>query len=88
VLEFPLFSFEPGLTAVGIEAARGGAFSVLSTFHKSRFDQHQPEFEATVLGLLRGYAPSIYARVDPKRFAVARPLDVGYVAITPIVRRG
>jgi len=88
MLEFPLFSFESGLTALGIEAREGGAFSILGKFHKSRFDEQRSEFEATVLGLLRDYAPSVYARVDPARFAVARPLDIGYAAITPTVRRG
>ena len=88
ILEFPLLSFEPGLTALGMEAVRGGAFEVLSKFHRSRFDEHHSEFEAAVLALLRDYAPSVYARIDPKRFAVARPLDIGYAAITPIVRRG
>ena len=88
ILDFPLFSFEPGLTALGMEAARGGAFAVLSRFHRSRFDEQRSEFEATVLSLLRDYAPSVYARIDTKRFAVARPLDIGYVAITPVVRRG
>lgn len=88
ILQFPLFSFERGLTALGIEAVRGRGFSVLREFHPSRFDEQRPEFEATVLALLRDYAPSIYARVDQKRFAAARPLDVGHVAITPTVRRG
>jgi 2-polyprenyl-6-methoxyphenol hydroxylase-like FAD-dependent oxidoreductase len=32
--------------------------------------------------------PSVYARIDMTRFAIARPLDIGYVAITPVVRRG
>jgi len=64
ILEFPLFSFEPGLTALGIEAARGGAFEVLSKFHRSRFDEQRSDFEATVLELLREYAPSVYERVD------------------------
>jgi len=41
-----------------------------------------------VLALLRDYVPSVYARIDTSRFAVARPLDIGYVAITPVVRRG
>lgn len=85
ILEFPLFSFEPGLTALGIEAARGSPFSILSS---TGLQARLAEFEATVLGLLREYAPSIHARVDPKQFAVARPLDVGFVAITPTVRRG
>ena len=88
ILEFPLHSFEPGLTALGIEAAPGGAFEVLSTFHKSRFDEARAGFEATLLALLRDYAPSVYARIDTARFAFARPLDIGYIAITPTVRRG
>ena len=71
-----------------MEAARGGGLAALSKFHRSRFDEQRSEFEATVLALLRDYAPSVYARIDTKRFAVARPLDIGYVAITPIVRRG
>jgi 2-polyprenyl-6-methoxyphenol hydroxylase-like FAD-dependent oxidoreductase len=41
-----------------------------------------------VLATLRDHAPAIHARVDPGSFGVARPLDVGHVAITPTVRRG
>jgi 2-polyprenyl-6-methoxyphenol hydroxylase-like FAD-dependent oxidoreductase len=88
ILEFPLLSFESGLTALGIEAVNGGGFTGLSRFHKSRFDEQRSELEAAVLAVLRDYAPSVYARVDPERFAIARPLDIGYVAITPTVRRG
>jgi hypothetical protein len=88
ILEFPLLSFECGLTALGIEAVNGGGFTGLSRFHKSRFDEQRSELEAAVLAVLRDYAPSVYARVDPERFAIARPLDIGYVAITPTVRRG
>ena len=85
ILSFPLFSFEPGLTALGIEAADGGAFSILS---QVRVDTNRREFEQTVLGLLREYAPGVYARVDPAKFEAAGPRDVGFVAITPTVRRG
>jgi hypothetical protein len=41
-----------------------------------------------VLAALRDHAPAIHARADPGSFGVARPLDVGHVAITPTVRRG
>lgn len=85
ILAFPMFSFEPGVTALGIEIARGGAFSPLAHV---KYETHPEEFEATVLGLLRDYAPGIYARVDHDRFGVAGPLDVGHAAITPTVRRG
>jgi 2-polyprenyl-6-methoxyphenol hydroxylase-like FAD-dependent oxidoreductase len=85
ILAFPMFSFEPGLTALGIEIVRGGAFSPLAHL---KFETHPQEFETAVLGLLREYAPGIYARLDHDRFGVAGPLDVGYAAITPNVRRG
>jgi len=41
-----------------------------------------------VLALLRDHAPSLYDRTDPRRFDLSRPLDLGYAAITPTVRRG
>ena len=85
ILAMPMLSFEFGLTALGIEIARGGAFSALAQL---RFDSRPREFEATVLDVLREYAPGVYARVDRDRFSVARPLDAGYAAITPAVRRG
>jgi len=85
ILAFPMFSFEPGATALGIEIARGGAFSPLT---QMKYETHPEEFEATVLGLLRDYAPGIYARVDHDRFGVAGPLDLGHAAIAPTVRRG
>jgi 2-polyprenyl-6-methoxyphenol hydroxylase-like FAD-dependent oxidoreductase len=85
ILSFPLFSFHPGLTALGIEMMPGGGFSALA---QVKFETHPREFEAAVLGLLRDYAPGIYARVDRERFGVAGPLDVGHAAITPTVRRG
>jgi 2-polyprenyl-6-methoxyphenol hydroxylase-like FAD-dependent oxidoreductase len=85
ILAMPMLSFESGLTALGIEIVRGGAFSALT---QMRFDNMPREFEATVLDVLRDYAPGVYARVDPDRFSVARPLDVGYAAITPAVRSG
>jgi 2-polyprenyl-6-methoxyphenol hydroxylase-like FAD-dependent oxidoreductase len=84
ILAFPLFSFEPGLTGLGIEAARGGAFRVLTHV---KYETDRLGFERTVLELLREHAPALYSRVDRERFGVARPLDVGYAAITPTVRR-
>ena len=85
ILAFPMYSFEPGLTAVGIEIIRGGPFEPLVTL---RHDTEPAAVTAFMLAMLREHAPAIHARVDPRRFAVARPLDFGHVAITPVVRRG
>jgi 2-polyprenyl-6-methoxyphenol hydroxylase-like FAD-dependent oxidoreductase len=85
ILVFPLFSFESGLTGLGIEAVRGGAFSALS---EVKYASDPRRFEHRVLDILRDHAPAVYARIDIDAFAVARPQDVGYIAITPTVRRG
>lgn len=84
ILVFPMFSFEQGLTGLGIEVIRGGAFSNLP--HVKHSDDPRA-FEDAVLGILREHAPKVYERIDLERFAIARPQDVGYVAITPTVRR-
>jgi 2-polyprenyl-6-methoxyphenol hydroxylase-like FAD-dependent oxidoreductase len=85
ILVFPLFSFEPGLTGIGIEAIRGGAFSHLS---EVKYASDPRRFEQSVLDILRDHAPTVYERINVEEFAVARPQDVGYIAITPAVRRG
>ena len=85
ILVFPLFSFESGLTGLGIEAIPGGAFSRLS---EVKYASNPRRFEQSVLDILRDHAPTVYQRVNIGEFAVARPQDVGYVAITPTVRRG
>ena len=85
ILSFPLFSFEQGLTALGIEIVNGGG---LASFGRLRYEDDPQAFEAAVLDVLRVHAPGIHARVDPETFAIARPLDVGHIAITPTVRRG
>ena len=84
ILAFPMCSFEPGLTALGIEIVRGGPFTPLTTLH---YDDAPGEVEAFILGLLREHATAIYARVDAERFEIARPLDIGHVAITPVARQ-
>jgi len=81
----PLFSFESHLTSVGFFISPGGAFEVLKQL---RYADDPRGFEAAVLGLLRAYAPTIYDRVDPSAFALARPLDLCHAAITPTLRRG
>jgi hypothetical protein len=81
----PLYSFEPHLTALYIQIVRGGAFEVL---RRMRYVDDPRGFDAAVLGLLRDYAPTTYARIDPSAFELARPLDLVHAAITPTVRRG
>ena len=83
ILAFPLHSFEPGLTALGIEIIRGGGLDALRQQH---YDSDPATFNALVLRLLREHAPALYQRVDESRFAAARAEDVCHVAITPVVR--
>jgi hypothetical protein len=85
ILSLPLFSFEPGLTGILFDIVRGGAFEVLRHL---RYEDDPGRYHATVLGLLREHAPAVYARIDPPAFALTRPLDLCYNAITPAVRRG
>jgi hypothetical protein len=85
ILALPLYSFEPGLTGIGIEIVPGGAFDVL---RQIRYEDDPRRFDATVSGLLQLYAPTIYARIDQTTFALARPLDLCHAAITPTTRQG
>jgi 2-polyprenyl-6-methoxyphenol hydroxylase-like FAD-dependent oxidoreductase len=85
ILAFPMCSFEAGLTALGIEIVHDGPFAPLTTL---RYDSAPREVEAYIAGLLREHAPAIHARVNPERFGIARPLDIGHVAITPAARHG
>jgi len=85
ILALPLLSFGSGLTGIAFEIAAGGAFEPLKQL---RYEDDPQRFDAQVLELLRQYAPVIYARVDPRAFALTRPLDLCHAAITPTVRRG
>ena len=85
ILAFPMWSFEPGLTALGIEIIHDGPFTPLATL---RYETGPREVEAFIAGVLREHAPAIAARVDPDRFEITRSLDYGHVAITPAARHG
>jgi hypothetical protein len=85
ILAVPIQSFEPDLTGIGILITAGGLFEPLRYL---RYDDDPPAFIAAILGLLRVHAPSLYARVNARRFALSRPQDLAYVAITPTVRQG
>jgi 2-polyprenyl-6-methoxyphenol hydroxylase-like FAD-dependent oxidoreductase len=73
------------LTGMGILIAAGGRFEA---FRHLRYERDPAAFNAAALGLLRDHAPAVWARVDPARFVLSRPLDLCYAAITPAVRRG
>ncbi|NJO83631.1 MAG: hypothetical protein HC828_13055 [Blastochloris sp.] len=85
VLVLPTFSFEPELTGLAFEIIPGGVFEPLWNV---RYEDNPPEFDATVLRLLREHLPNVYDRIQPDWFGLARPLDLIRGAITPTVRQG
>lgn len=85
LFEFPIFSFEPHVTGLGLEAIPGGVFEPLA---RMRYEENPYRFNTTFMGLLRDYAPAIYERIDPVRFSLTRPLDLLQGGVTPAVRRG
>lgn len=74
ILAAPMQSFEPDVTGIGILITAGGLFEPLRHL---RHDADPRGFVSTVLGVLREHAPTLYDRVDPRAFDVARPLDLG-----------
>jgi len=85
IFEFPIYSFEAQATGIGVEAAIGGAFEPLV---RMRYTDDPQRFISTMLDVLREHAPQLYARIDPARFALTRPLDLMQGGVTPTVRRG
>jgi hypothetical protein len=85
IFEFPIFSFEPNVTGLGIEAAPGGVFERVA---RMRYEDDPRGFEMALLDLFREHIPPLYARIDPERFGLTRPLDLLQGGITPSVRRG
>lgn len=81
----PIYSFEPGLTGIGLEAIPGGAFEPIA---RMRYEDDPRGFELAVLELVRHYAPAVAARIDPAAFRVSRPLDLLQGGLTPAVRKG
>lgn len=85
IFEFPIYSFEPNVTGLGFEAIPGGVFEPLVGM---RYEDDPAHFNATILNLLRTYAPAVAERIDPDRFGLTRPLDLLQGGVTPTVRRG
>jgi 2-polyprenyl-6-methoxyphenol hydroxylase-like FAD-dependent oxidoreductase len=84
IFEFPIFSFEPGVVGLGIEAAPGGAFEACV---KMRYEDDPAAFNAALLDLIREHLPHMYARIDPEQFGLTRSLDLMQGGVTPCVRR-
>jgi hypothetical protein len=85
ILAFPLVSWAPDLTAIGIECIPGGTLAGLLEL---RYADDPAGHDAAILQALRQFAPEIASRCDPATFRLARPLDLCHVAITPVVRGG
>jgi hypothetical protein len=85
IFEVPIFSFEPNISAITIEAIPGGAFEEPM---RLRYEDDPQRFNAAFLKLLREYAPQTYERIDPEKFALVRPLDAMQGEVVPTVRRG
>lgn len=81
----PIYTFEPGVVALLIEAVPGSPLDALA---RVAYDADPAAFNAGMLDLMRRYAPPVAARIDPARFAATRSLDVVQGAITPVVRKG
>lgn len=85
LFEFPIFSFEPNVTGLGLEAIPGGAFETLA---RMKYEEDPRRFNTTFMPMLHGYAPAIYERIDPLWFSLTRPLDLLQGGVTPTVRHG
>lgn len=85
VFALPIYSFEPGLTGIGMEAIPGGALEATA---RMRYADDPRAFELAVLEMVRAYLPDVAARLDPAAFRLTRPLDLMQGGITPTVRRG
>lgn len=85
IFEFPIYSFAPNTTGLGIEAVPGSAFD---TWAHMRYEDDPQLFNSTLLDLLREYAPNTYSRIDPEKFGLTRPLDLMQGGVTPAVRHG
>lgn len=85
IFALPIYSFEPGLTGIGMEAVPGGALEPMA---RMRYEDDPRAFELALLAILRRYAPAVAARIDPAAFRLSRPLDLMQGGLTPAVRKG
>jgi hypothetical protein len=80
----PIYSFEPGLTGIGLEAIPGSPFEAIA---RDNYTGDPRRLEKTLLDLFSAYIPSMAARIDRETFRLTRPLDLMQGSITPVVRR-
>lgn len=85
VLSFPFRIAGGRATAVAFEAIPGGAFDQIA---KLPYADDPKRLEATMLELLRTYAPPVYERLDLARFALTGANDFVQGGLTPVVRHG
>ena len=85
IFEFPIYSFAPNMTGLGIESIPGSAFDAWTHL---RYEDDPQAFNNGLLELLREYAPNTYSRIDPEKFGLNRPLDLMQGGVTPAVRKG
>jgi hypothetical protein len=85
IFQAPFTTFSGRLCSLLFEGIPGQAFDVLMNM---RYEDDPGKFEATILDMLRQYAPAIYDRVNVKEFGITRPEDVLQGAVTPTVREG
>ncbi|HYF64203.1 MAG TPA: styrene monooxygenase/indole monooxygenase family protein [Herpetosiphonaceae bacterium] len=85
VFEFPIYTFEPGITGLGLEAVPGSALEPIA---RMNYDADPAAFNAAMIELLRVHAPAVHARVDPATFGLTRSLDLLQGGVTPSVRSG
>lgn len=85
LFEFPIYSFEPHVTGLGMEAVPGGIFEPLV---RMRYEDDPRSFNNAMMDLIRNHAPDLYERIDQSRFGLTRSLDLLQGGVTPAVRRG
>jgi 2-polyprenyl-6-methoxyphenol hydroxylase-like FAD-dependent oxidoreductase len=85
VFTFPFISRHDGpVTAIFVEAIPGGPLEPIT---RAPHDEDPAAFDALALELIRRYAPSLHARIDPAEFGVTDGRDILQGALTPVVRR-
>jgi len=85
IFSAPFFTFGGLMHNLLIEGIPGGGFQALMD---RRYEDNPRAFEAALLDVVREHAPTVYERIDRRRFKLTRPVDQHKAAITPTVRRG
>jgi len=84
IFQTPVTTFSQRVCGITFEAVPGGPWDKAV---RTRYDEDPARAAAVTLALLRAANSELAERVDPRRFALTRPLDLLQGAITPVVRR-